>query len=114
MIENNNDLISIIVPVYNVEEFLNRCVESILIQSYKNIEILLIDDGSTDNSSKICDEYSIKDKRVKVIHKENGGLSDARNIGLENANGKYIAFVDSDDYIRKRLYKNFIQYVYRK
>ncbi len=91
------DKISIIVPVYNVEKYLKECIESILSQTYKNIEIILIDDGSTDNSGKICDEYLKKDSRVKVIHKENGGLSDARNTGIEIASGKYIGFVDSDD-----------------
>lgn len=100
-----NDLISIVVPVYNVEKYLNRCVESLLSQTYENLEIILVDDGATDNSGKLCDEYLIKDKRVKVIHKENGGLSDARNVGLENSNGKYIAFIDSDDYIGKDFVK---------
>lgn len=91
--------ISVIVPVYNVEKYLERCVESIFKQTYKNIEIILVDDGSTDNSGKICDKFLKKDERVKVIHKENGGLSDARNAGLEILSGKYIMFVDSDDWI---------------
>lgn len=103
------DLISIIIPVYNVEEYLNQCLDSIINQSYNNLEIIIIDDGSTDNSSKICDEFAIKDNRIKVIHKSNGGLSDARNIGIENSNGKYIFFVDSDDFIDnimiEKLYK---------
>ena len=93
------DLISIIVPVYNVERYLKRCVESILNQSYTNIELLLIDDGSKDKSGAICDEYAKKDGRVKVVHKENGGVSIARNLGIEMAQGKYIIFVDSDDWI---------------
>lgn len=93
------DLISIIVPVYQVENYLNQCIESIIEQSYTNLEIILIDDGSKDNCPQICDDWSIKDKRVKVIHKKNGGLSDARNAGLDIAKGKYIAFVDSDDWV---------------
>ncbi len=93
------ELISVIVPVYNVEKYLDNCVQSILRQSYTNLEIILIDDGSTDKSSQLCDEYSQKDKRIKVIHKKNGGQSDARNVGITVATGKYIAFVDSDDYI---------------
>lgn len=93
------DLISIIVPVYNVENYLRECVDSILAQTYSNIEVILIDDGSKDNSGKICDEYAEKDKRVEVIHKENGGLSEARNTGLNRAKGEWIAFVDSDDFI---------------
>ncbi len=100
-----NDLISIIVPIYNVEKYLIRCIESIINQTYKTIEIILVDDGSTDNSSKICDEYKNKDKRIKVIHKKNGGLSSARNVGLDIAKGKYIGFVDSDDYISPNMYE---------
>ncbi len=94
-------LISVIVPVYNVKQYLRRCVDSILKQTYENIEIVLIDDGSTDESGAICDRYAQKDVRVKVIHKENGGLSDARNKGMQEARGEYFAFVDSDDYIAK-------------
>lgn len=92
-------LISVIVPVYNVEKYLERCVNSIVNQTYKNLEIILVDDGSPDNCGKICDELAIKDNRIKVIHKENGGLSSARNAGLDIATGEYITFVDSDDYI---------------
>ena len=103
-----NDLISIIVPVYNVEKYLNKCIESIINQTYKNLEIILIDDGSTDNSGEICDEYRNKDKRIIVIHKKNGGLSDARNVGIDNANGKYISFIDSDDYVEE----NYIELLY--
>ncbi len=98
-----NDLISVIVPVYNVEKYLNRCVESIVNQSYKNIEIILINDGSTDNSRKICDSWSEKDSRIKVIHKKNGGVSSARNTGLDAAMGKYICFVDSDDFVKPEM-----------
>lgn len=92
-------IISIIVPVYNVEKELGRCLESIINQTYKNIEIILVDDGSIDRSPEICDEYAVKDKRITVIHKKNGGLSDARNDGLRISHGSYIMFVDSDDYI---------------
>lgn len=93
--------ISVIVPVFNTEKYLRLCVESILAQTYTNIEVLLIDDRSKDASGKICDEYALKDKRVKVFHKLNGGVSSARNFGLERATGKWITFVDSDDYIEK-------------
>lgn len=91
--------VTIIVPVYNVENYINECVDSLINQKYKEIEILLIDDGSTDNSGKICDAYA-KNDNVKVYHKKNGGLSDARNYGLKKATGKYICFVDSDDYVK--------------
>lgn len=101
----NNDLISIVVPVYNVEKYVKYCVESIVNQKYNNLEIILVDDGSTDNSGKICDEYSKLDNRIKVIHKENGGLADARNVGISYATGEYIGFVDSDDYIHPDFYQ---------
>lgn len=91
--------ISVIVPVYNVEKYLHRCIDSILAQPVTDFELLLIDDGSTDSSGKICDEYAEKDSRVKVFHKKNGGVSSARNFGLDNAKGTWIAFVDSDDFI---------------
>ena len=91
-------LISIIVPVYNVEKYLNRCIESLRQQNYSNIEIILVNDGSTDSSGIICDKYSKIDNRIKVIHKKNGGLSSARNVGVNIANGEYITFVDSDDF----------------
>lgn len=92
-------LISVIVPVYNVEKYLCRCVDSILNQTYPYLEIILVDDGSTDNSVKICDEYAKKDSRIKVIHKRNGGVSSARNVGLQNVTGEFVTFVDSDDYL---------------
>lgn len=91
------ELVSIIVPVYNVEKYLKECIESLLHQTYKNLEIILVDDGSMDQSGKICDEYSRKDKRIKVIHKENEGLGYARNSGLKIATGKFVSFIDSDD-----------------
>lgn len=97
--------ISVIVPVYNVESFLDRCIESIVNQTYANLEIILVDDGSPDNCGKICDFWVKKDPRIKVIHKENGGLSDARNAGLNIATGEFIAFVDSDDLIDKNMYQ---------
>lgn len=94
-----SELVSIIVPVYNVEMFLKKCVESIINQTYRNLEIILVDDGSTDSSGKLCDAWEAFDNRITVIHKSNGGLSDARNVGLSAANGKYCAFIDSDDFI---------------
>lgn len=97
--KNYNDLISIIVPCYKVEEYLEQCIKSIVNQSYKNLEIILVDDGSPDNCSLICDEWSNRDSRIKVVHKENGGLSSARNEGLDIAKGKYISFIDSDDFV---------------
>jgi len=99
-----NKKISVIVPVYNVEKYLNRCVDSILAQTYQNLEIILVDDGSPDNCPQICDDYGQKDLRIKVIHKENGGLSSARNAGLDIATGDYIGFVDSDDYVAPDMY----------
>lgn len=102
-------LISVIIPCYNVEEYLPECIESILNQTYKNLEIFLVDDGSPDNSGKICDEYVTKDKRIKVIHKENGGLSDARNVALNVMKGEYVTFVDSDDYVTD----NYVEILYK-
>lgn len=98
-------IISIIVPVFNVEPYLRKCVDSLISQTFVDIEIILVDDGSTDNSANICDEYSLKDKRIKVIHKKNGGLSDARNAGLEICKGEYIGFVDGDDYVSENMYQ---------
>ena len=91
----NMPLISVIIPVYNVERFLRRCLDSVLGQTYKNLEIILVDDGSIDESGRICDEYAANDKRVLVFHNANQGISAARNCGLDNAKGEYIAFVDS-------------------
>lgn len=104
-------LISIIVPIYKVEEYIDRCVNSLINQDYKNIEILLIDDGSPDKCPEICNNYSLKDERIKVFHKENGGLSDARNFGILKAKGEYIIFVDSDDYIEHNACLNFVHIV---
>ena len=99
------DLITIIVPVYKVEQYLHKCVDSILAQTYTNIEVILVDDGSPDNCGKICDKYAEKDKRVKVIHKANGGLAEARNVGLDIAHGEYLGFIDSDDWIELDMYE---------
>ena len=104
-----NELISIIVPVYNVEQYLEKCVDSIINQKYKNLEIILVDDGATDSSGKLCDELAKIDNRIKVYHKENGGLSDARNYGVERATGDYIGFVDSDDYIDSEMYEELYE-----
>ena len=98
-------LISIIIPVYKVEKYLEKCIQSVINQTYENLQIILVDDGSPDNCGKICDEYAKKDHRIEVIHKSNGGLSDARNKGLEIAKGEYIGFVDSDDYIEADIYE---------
>lgn len=106
-------LISVIVPVYKVEQYINRCVDSILVQSYKNLEVILVDDGSPDNCGKICDEYAAKDRRVKVIHQKNGGLSAARNAGLNIARGDYFAFVDSDDCIHREMYERLYNDIVR-
>lgn len=100
--------ISVIVPVYKSEKYLEYCVESILNQTYKNIELILIDDGSPDQSAEICDEYARKDSRVRVIHKENGGVSTARNAGLDVAKGDYLTFVDSDDYLEADMYEKMM------
>lgn len=105
-----SDLVSVIVPVYNVEEYINQCVESLVKQSYQNIEIILIDDGSTDDSGILCENWSAKDNRIKVIHTANRGLSAARNVGIKKAGGYYLYFIDSDDWVEydliKTLYDN--------
>ena len=103
-----NNIISVIVPVYKVEKYLDRCVQSIVTQSYNNLEIILVDDGSPDGCPAMCDEWAKKDKRIKVIHKENGGLSDARNAGLGIAQGDFIGFVDSDDWIAPDMYQRLM------
>ena len=100
--------ISVIVPVYRVEPYLRRCVDSILSQTFTDFELILVDDGSPDNCGAICDEYTLKDSRVRVIHKQNGGLSDARNAGIDIAQGNYLTFVDSDDWI----HKDYLSYLY--
>ena len=100
-----NKLISIIVPVYNAERYLDRCINSLINQTYKNIEIILINDGSSDRSGEICNEYSAKDERIIAIHKKNEGVSSARNVGLEYAKGEYIAFCDADDWIEEDMYE---------
>ena len=102
-------MISVIVPVYKAEQFIHECIDSILQQTHHNLEILLVDDGSPDNCPNICDDYARLDSRIKVIHKENGGLSDARNAGIEVATGEYIAFIDSDDWIKE----DMLEYLYR-
>lgn len=103
--ENAKPLISVIVPVYGVEKYLPACIDSLLAQTHENIEIILVDDGSPDNSGKICDEYAEKDSRVRVIHKQNGGVSSARNAGLDVASGDLIGFVDSDDTVAPTMYE---------
>lgn len=109
-----NDLISVIVPIYKVEKYINRCIDSIISQTYKNLEVILVDDGSPDMCPQICDSYTQKDSRIKVLHKRNGGLSSARNAGTNLAKGKYITFIDSDDWVNKDfihcLYKLIIQF----
>lgn len=101
-------LISVIIPVYNVEKYLHRCLDSVIAQTYQNIEIICVDDGSIDESGRICDQYAVRDAHIKVIHQENQGLSAARNRGLDAAEGEYIAFVDSDDYILEDMYKKML------
>ena len=103
-----DDMISVVVPIYNVEKYIRKCIDSIKKQTYRNIEIILVDDGSPDKCGEICDEYAESDKRIKVIHKRNGGLSDARNVGIDIAKGKYITFVDSDDYVEE----DYVMYLY--
>lgn len=107
----HNPFISVIVPVYNVEQYLNQCVDSVLNQTFSDYELILVDDGSTDLSGNVCDQYSKTDDRIKVFHKNNGGLSSARNIGILNSKGKYVIFLDSDDYW---LDINFIEKIYDK
>lgn len=101
-------LISVIVPVYNVKDYIKKCVQSIIEQSYKNLEIILVDDGSTDGSAQICDEIGKIDDRIVVLHKKNGGLSDARNYGIDHSQGEFLSFIDSDDYIHPDMYKNML------
>ncbi|MGN1221356.1 MAG: glycosyltransferase family 2 protein [Candidatus Cryptobacteroides sp.] len=104
----NNPKISVIVPVYNSEPTIRRCVDSVLAQTFTDFECLLIDDGSKDKSGEICDEYATRDSRIRVFHKENGGVSSARNVGLDNADGEWIAFVDSDDWVGEKYLEPFL------
>ena len=101
MIDVLKDVVSVIIPIYKVEEYIYDCIESVIKQSYRNLEIILVNDGSPDKCGEICNDYSKKDNRIKVIHKENGGLSSARNVGLYNSSGKYIVFIDSDDFVKE-------------
>lgn len=107
----NKLLISVIIPIYNVEHYLVDCLNSIVNQTYNNLEIILVNDGSPDNCGAICDQYAIKDQRIRVIHKENGGLSDARNVGLDMCIGDYISFVDSDDVIHPNFYDTLLKVI---
>lgn len=104
---SDNPIISVIIPVYNVEQYLKRCVDSVVTQTYKNLEIILVDDGSTDGSGRLCDELALSDSRIKVIHQKNAGLSGARNAGLRDYKGEYVCFIDSDDYVHPE-YINFM------
>ena len=106
-------LISIIVPVYNAEKYIQRCIDSILAQTYHNFELLLIDDGATDRSGAICDDYASKESRIKVFHKENGGVSSARNVGLDSAMGEWIAFADSDDFVKDSWLSDYVSEIGR-
>lgn len=107
-------LLSVVIPVYNVEKYLKRCIDSILVQTWKNYEIILIDDGSTDHSSNICDDYAEKYQHISVIHKENGGLSEARNTGIQYAQGEYIFFLDSDDWVLPSMFENLKEIICTK
>ena len=98
-------LISVIIPVYNVEKYLNKCITSVVEQTYKNLEIIIVDDGSTDQSPEICDEWKKRDSRIQVVHSSNGGAGKARNTALDMATGDYVTFVDSDDYIAPQMYQ---------
>ena len=107
-------MISVIVPVYGVEKYIDKCIQSVLAQTYQNFELILVDDGSPDLCPQICDRYALKDKRVKVLHKDNGGLSDARNEGVKIASGEYVTYVDSDDYISKDYLSTLLQLIEEK
>ena len=106
---SNQPLISIIIPIYNIMDCLEKCVDSCINQTYKNIEILMVDDGSTDGTAHLCDKLKEKDNRIRVFHKENGGSSSARNLGIEQAKGDYLGFVDSDDYISPTMYEDLME-----
>ena len=105
----DEDKVTVVVAVYNIENYISDCIESITCQTYKNLQIILVDDGSFDSSGKICDEFAQKDKRIEVVHQLNGGLSEARNTGIRKAEGKWIAFIDGDDYIHPQ----FIEILYK-
>ena len=107
-------LVTIVIPVYNSEKYLDDCIESVVNQSYKNIEILLINDGSTDNSKKICEKWSIIDKRIKIYNKKNSGAAESRNVGIEHSKGDYITFIDSDDYIETDLIEKCVKSIFTK
>ena len=104
-----DDLVSVVIPIYNVEKYLDNCVASVCNQTYQNLDIILVDDGSPDHCPEMCEEYARNDTRIRVVHKQNGGLSDARNCGIKAAKGKYITCIDSDDYVSK----DFVEYLYR-
>ena len=104
-----DDVISVIIPVYNVENYLERCLQTVISQTYSNLQIILVDDGSTDSSGELCDQWAKKDTRITVVHKANGGPSSARNAGLDVATGNYIAFVDSDDWIEKDMFESLLK-----
>ena len=101
-------LVSVIIPVYNISEYVTKCLESVVLQSYENLEIIVVDDGSTDESGKICDKIALKDSRLKVYHRKNGGLSSARNFGISKAHGEYVALVDGDDFVKKDFVKAMV------
>lgn len=105
----NNPLVSVIIPVYGVEKYLDRCLNSVIGQTYNNIEIILVDDGSPDNCPKMCDEWALKDNRIKVVHKQNGGLTSARKAGFDIADGDYVLFIDSDDYIELNMVEKIVK-----
>ena len=107
------EIVSVIIPVYNVEQYIEKCIYSVINQSYKNLEIILINDGSTDRSGIICDKYEKIDKRIKVVHKKNGGLSSARNVGLNLATGEYIMFIDSDDFVENTIVEDLYLSCYK-
>ena len=107
-------LVTIVIPVYNVEKYVGICIESVIKQSYSNIEIIIVNDGSTDNSGKVCEDYKRQYARIKLIHKTNGGLSSARNAAVTLMSGKYIAFIDSDDYIHPRTVELWTKYMHHK
>ena len=102
--------LSVIVPVYNAEKYLHKCVDSILSHTYRDCELLLVDDGSPDQCGTICDAYAVQDSRVKVIHKANGGVSEARNVGLDQAKGNYISFIDPDDWVEPDMFRSTIDF----